>query len=177
MKRSGSALRIRLCALVLLLCCVIGGVGLIALGAQAVQEGNKLERAAGQAQIIYGVVCIVSGVIVRELINGFSTIVAAHESEQSMAPVLRVLQNRELRLPRDLRELRQRQAPQVPCLRHGVRQQCERLPPLRAALVRTGEALSPRPSIRRAGRRFCVILWFGQGAVSVSTGSRKETMT
>lgn len=86
MKRSGSALRIRLCALVLLLCCVIGGVGLIVTGAQAVQEGNKLERAAGQAQIIYGVVCIVSGVIVRELINGFSTIVAAHESEENMAP-------------------------------------------------------------------------------------------
>ena len=87
MKKSGSPLRIRLCAIVVLLCAVIAGIGLIMQGVDNIDYGTKTSKAAGQSQIIYGVAWLIGGVIVREIINGFSTIVAAHENrEASEAP-------------------------------------------------------------------------------------------
>ncbi|MBR4080245.1 MAG: hypothetical protein IKK21_00495 [Clostridia bacterium] len=84
MRKSGSAVRIRLCAVLLLVLGLIAGISLLSTGIHAVTEGNKLERAVGQNQIAYGIACILGGVILRELVNGFSTIVAAHESKQQV---------------------------------------------------------------------------------------------
>lgn len=89
MMRSGSSKSLRVCALLVLILCIIVGGDSLMKGAEGIQSSSKTVRAAAEIVVLRGLGIILAGVLGRELINGFSIVVASHEQTGNAVPVAR----------------------------------------------------------------------------------------